>query len=81
LIRDVGTTLFDVAMLTETEMVESNALPGFPMLAQGWSLLTAFGLRTIELESLQPYIAYNSLWTVFNPQAKSLLLKFLGVGQ
>jgi hypothetical protein len=68
--------LFDVAMLArQLNDPAGQAIPAgrFPLLAQGWSLLTAFGVEMSgPLGDLQRHLK-PSLWTYFGPQGTGLL--------
>ena len=71
----LGMNLFDVAMLArqpgqEAGMMPADVFPAVPMLAQGWALLEAFGIRlhdTLAAGKLQRHVT-NSLWTHFDKQ-------------
>lgn len=80
LVEDLHAKLFDVAMLSEDFSWQASpwrTCPFFPMLAQGWSLLGAFDAVSPELRTLQPYVATNSLWTVFHAPAIPILLNLI----
>lgn len=71
---------FDVAMLAAQIGGASfpDALPGMPLLAQGWMMLDRFGpaLPTALVrarEYLEP-----SLWATFNPTGMSILANYIG---
>ena len=66
LLADLGVSFFDFAMLADRETMTKPALvPFVPMLAQGWSLLGAFGADTPLLRELRGHVSSRSLWTVF----------------
>ena len=77
LFEGLNASLFDVAMLADRKKHKYKAYPFFPMLAQGWSLLGSFGSPTPALHELQPHVAADSLWTVFNESAIPALLEKL----
>lgn len=76
MLRDLGITFFDVAMLAgerENPPEPDAIFPFFPLLTQGWSLLGSWrsDLRP-ELAELKRFVG-DSLWTIFNPAALPLL--------
>lgn len=74
-VRDLGITIFDIALLADrdpNQSISREVFPFLPMLAQGWSLLGAFEAWTPLLEALRPHVA-NSLWTLFKSEAVPML--------
>lgn len=72
---DMGVTFFDIAMLAGEKLVshERGIFPFVPMLAQGWSLLDAFGINFPgDLSRLKRYVGM-SLWTIFDEPAVPIL--------
>ena len=64
---DIGVTFYDLALLTRRLDSVGPVFPPYPMLAQGWSLLNAFGARLpSSLEGMQRHVV-PSLWTTFDP--------------
>jgi hypothetical protein len=66
--------LFDLAMLTRTLTQEPGvtpavpALPFFPMLSRGWSLMATAAIRPPRgFEDLERHVS-DSLWTLFDPE-------------
>lgn len=71
LLGDIGVTLFDIAMLADRDSRGGRPVPVpfAPMLAQGWSLLSAFGEETPLLRDLRGSVTSRTLWTVFDKSA------------
>ncbi len=85
-VKELGVRIFDLAMLADT-LADAPAVPGpglfpcVPMLAQGWSLLSAFDVmlpgRLGELRAhLRP-----ALWTHITPAGAGILRDSLQSGQ
>ncbi len=85
-VRELGVRIFDLAMLADA-LADEQAAPGpglfpcLPMLAQGWSLLSAFDVtlrgRLGELRAhLRP-----ALWTHITPAGAGILRDTLQSGQ
>jgi len=78
--NDLGLTFFDVALLS-TGPRTGRILPSFPMLSQGWALLSAYRaevpapLRGIEQRRLP------SPWTLFNPTGVDMLERAILSGE
>jgi hypothetical protein len=76
--NDLGFRLFDLAMLTRTlnkkvSNAEPNIFPAFPLLAQGWALLSAFGITLPrKLSDLQDHLV-PSIWSVFDAEGVAML--------
>jgi hypothetical protein len=68
----LGLTFFDVALLSGS-LKAGRVVPAFPMLSQGWALLSAYraelppALQGIEQRRVP------SLWTLFDPTAVAML--------
>jgi hypothetical protein len=77
---DLGLTFFDIALLSTCPMI-GRILPPFPMLSQGWALLSAYraelpaSLRGIEQHRLP------SPWTIFNPGGVDMLERAILSGE
>jgi len=80
---DLGLALFDLVMLSGASAADAGGnvmLPPFPLLSQGWSLLSALRvkmpepLRTLE-QNLLP-----SLWTLFDPKGMEKLIDAIAAG-
>ncbi len=75
---DLGFRLFDLAMLTralnnKVSTAEPNVFPAFPLLAQGWALLSAFGITLPKkLSELQDHLV-PSIWSVFDAEGVAML--------
>jgi hypothetical protein len=73
-------SLFDIAMLARSpgckpEAMPSDVFPAVPLLAQGWALIDAFGVKlpeSLNPASIQPHIV-DSLWTLFDPEGVALV--------
>ena len=74
--KDIGASLFDIELLSERKL-SSKARPFLPMLAQGWTLLSAFKAWTRVLDDLRPHLITTSLWTLFDEDAIPALRKAL----
>jgi hypothetical protein len=76
--RDLGASLFDVAMLLgrldRRSPLQWPAIRGFaPLLSQGWATLRARGIRMPEgCEGIDTMVT-NSLWTTFTPEGVARL--------
>lgn len=76
--NDLGFRLFDLAMLTralnkKVSNAEQNIFPAFPLLAQGWALLSAFGITLPrKLSDLQDHLV-PSIWSVFDAEGVAML--------
>lgn len=68
--EDLGITLFDIALLSgqkpRSEPGERQIFPFLPLLAQGWSLLEAFGVSLPDRLAPLKRSVGNSLWTIFD---------------
>jgi hypothetical protein len=77
---DLGLTFFDISLLS-TRPRSGRILPPFPMLSQGWALLSAYraelpaSLRGIERRRLA------SPWTLFNPAGVDVLERAIRSGE
>lgn len=78
---DVGLTFFDVALLSSKGLKGGRILPPFPMLSQGWALLSAYraelptSLKGIEMRRVP------SLWTLFNPDGVAMIERAILAGE
>jgi hypothetical protein len=76
--NDLAFRLFDLAMLTRAlnskeSNSEPNVFPAFPLLAQGWALLSAFGITLPPiLSELQDHLV-PSIWSVFDDKGIKML--------
>lgn len=74
---DLGFNFFDVAMLSKVATSRANVFPGFPMLAQGWALLSSLGNDVPdEIIQLGNHLT-PALWTQFDPAGTALLRNYL----
>lgn len=79
---DIRITFFDLALLSgegiPRDPAERRIFPFLPMLAQGWSLLDAFGVSLPgRLSELKRHVG-TSLWTVFDPGGVRILRDSIG---
>ena len=84
MVKDIGASLFDVAMLARALDKKDGApstMGSFaPLLAQGWAYLNARRIKLPQgLESL-PGTLKDSLWTVFNPDGVKLIREYISRG-
>ena len=84
LLASFGFTLFDLAMLSGAFRAPGQqgalVLPGLPLLARGWSLLSAFNARLApELMALQQHLR-PSHWTLFDPAGTALFINAIQQG-
>lgn len=76
--QDLRLRLFDVAMLARTlngrrSDIESDVFPDYPLFAQGWALLSAFGIELPErLSTLRDHLV-PSIWSIFDSEGVSIL--------
>ncbi len=76
----LGMSLFDVAMLARApggapQAMPPDVFPALPMLAQGWTVIDAFGVKlpaSLGTKNLQRHVR-NSLWTHFDEQGVSIV--------
>jgi hypothetical protein len=62
---DLGLSFFDIAFLSRGAG-SVRSLPPFPMLSQGWALLSAYGARLPSSLDGIDLLRVPSLWTLFN---------------
>lgn len=80
--QDVGVLPYDVALLAGDLRDrplggDETVHPGFPLLAQGWSLVRALGGRLPpRLDTLQQHLT-PSLWSLFDERGATMLLDFM----
>jgi hypothetical protein len=67
-----GFPFFDVQLLSGEGGISRDALPFFPMLAQGWELLRVYGAETQAHRMLKPHLL-RSAWTTFDQAGTDLL--------
>jgi hypothetical protein len=84
--NDMHLRLFDVAMVAHRlgrDLPEEAALPvgPFPLLAQGWALLRAYGVEMSSLLTDLERCLVPSLWTLFDAQGSSRLREALMQGE
>ena len=83
---DLGSALFDVAMLARelrgtTINRQANVVPFVPMLAQGWDLVDAAGVRLDpSLDGIRARVR-ESLWSLFDRDGVALLRAALKSGE
>jgi hypothetical protein len=82
--RDLGWAFFDISLLTgdlsEAMPGQNRALPPFPMLSQGWSLLSAFRVKLPgSLQQLQQHLL-PTLWTMFDQGGVAILANAINSG-
>ena len=83
---DLGSTLFDVAMLARelrgtTINRQAEVVPFVPMLAQGWDLVDAAGVRLHPvLDGIRARVR-ESLWSLFDRDGVALLRAALQSGE
>lgn len=80
---DLGACWFDLAMLAGrgSSRQPRRLLSPFPMLAQGWSRLSALDIPLpASLRDVQQHLV-SSLWTVFDHKAAGMLLDALAKGE
>lgn len=83
---DLGWDLFDVALLarelgTRPSSSPPRVKPSFPLMAQGWALLDAFGVSLPgRLAELRQHLL-PSLWSCFEPRGVALLRDALQKGE
>lgn len=84
--RDLGFRLFDLAMLTRAlngkrSTTVPDVFPAFPLLAQGWALLPAFGITLPKkLSRLQDHLV-PSIWSIFDRKGVSMLRSAITSGE
>jgi hypothetical protein len=84
--NDLGFTLFDVALLAraldKTKPAErANVLPSFPLLSQGWALLSAYNVALPDtLVSLRRHLM-PSLWTLFDSTGMDMVIAAMKTGE
>jgi hypothetical protein len=75
--NDLKTDLFDLALLSssiaETRLWDTALVPFCPMLAQGWNLLRAKGVRLSgEIEQARDHLQ-GALWTTFDSEGMTII--------
>ena len=86
LYADLKLRLFDIALLASKPTgrpvkVKKGTYPVFPLLSQGWPLLSAYGHEPIsELENLQQHLI-PSLWTLFDKGGVQLIRAAIDAGK
>lgn len=82
--NDLGTLLFDIAMLTgdldRRSVSGPEVFPIFPLLAQGWALLDAHDITIPERGALQGTLL-PSVWTLFNADGVLALRQLMMSGR
>ena len=83
---DLGTTLFDVALLGRQLLdrvvdLKSGVVPFVPLLAQGWALLSANKVRMHPLLQGIETTVRESLWSLFDPSGVKKLKRALASGE
>jgi hypothetical protein len=64
---DLGLSFFDIALLSGRPRL-GRSLPPYPMLSQGWALLSAYGAQLPSALDGISRLRLPSLWTLFNPE-------------
>jgi hypothetical protein len=82
---DLGFTFFDLALLTRElgphPDARSGAYPFYPMLAQGWALLSAYDVNLdAALTGIERHIR-PGLWTTFDPEGVEQLRSAMKNGE
>lgn len=70
--EQLGLSLFDLELLSGNG-VPRNAMPFFPMLAQGWELVRVYEADSEAIQRLRPHLR-KSTWTTFDQGGIDLLL-------
>lgn len=83
---DIGTTLFDLALLGRQLLdkavdLKSGVVPFLPLLAQGWALLSANKVRMHPLLQGIETTVLESLWSLFNSSGVEKLKRALASGE
>jgi hypothetical protein len=83
---DLGTTLFDLALLGRQLLdrvvdLKSGVVPFVPLLAQGWALLSANKVRMHPLLQGIETTVGESLWSLFDPSGVNKLKRALASGE
>lgn len=84
--NDLGFRLFDLAMLSRTlegkkSTAAQDVFPAFPLLAQGWALLPAFGIALPrKLLKLQDHLV-PSIWSIFDRKGVAMLRSAITSGE
>jgi hypothetical protein len=86
MVRDLGTALFDIHMLSHRPTAEDGppgncpVVPAFPMLTQGWNLVGPRGVpRPWHFRRAAAYLT-SSLWTTFEAGFARRLFKAIETG-
>lgn len=82
--NDLHIALFDVVMLAgvlHQPEYQRAIFPPFPMLAQGWEVLTAYGAESTPLLRALHQQVQPSLWTLFSAKGVDLLHEALASGR
>jgi hypothetical protein len=80
---DLGWAFFDIALLSGNlpDPGRNRVLPPFPMLSQGWTLLSAFGVKLPNsLQQLQRHLL-PALWTMFDHGGVAMLAAAIHSGE
>lgn len=81
---DLGWAFFDISLLSgdlSGALREHRVLPPFPMLSQGWPLLSAFRIRLPgSLQQLQQHLL-PTLWTMFDQGGVAVLATAINSGE
>jgi hypothetical protein len=80
---DLGTDIFDVAMLSgvlsENRVGDHHPVPFCPMLSQGWTLLRVKAVRLPpKVDAARDHLR-PSLWTTFNPRGMELVMEAMNL--
>jgi hypothetical protein len=82
---DLGWAFFDISLLSgdlsEAVPGQDRVLPPFPMLSQGWPLLSAFRVKLPgSLQQLQQHLL-PTLWTMFDQGGVAILANVINSGE
>jgi hypothetical protein len=71
---DLGLVFFDIALLSRAP-IRGRFVPPFPMLSQGWALLSAYRAQLPPSLHGIEQCRLPSLWTMFNGKGVAMLRK------